>query len=133
MVPTGTVAIADAASGSPICSAVLAANPDGSATGSCSPTDDQFPSGTALTSVSATSGGDGSDLASLSAGDAIFPSPIRDRPEAPSGTVCDGCHSRSTGTRAPLCTSKTNPATWRSDGSKGHCSISAMSWRNVAS
>ena len=73
VVPTGTVAIADAASGSPICSAVLAANPDGSATGSCSPTDDQFPSGTALTSVTATSGGDGSDLASLSAGDRHLP------------------------------------------------------------
>jgi hypothetical protein len=67
MAPTGTISVDDAATVSPICTATLAANPDDSATATCRPTDEQFPSGTVFTSVIATYEGDGNDAGSVSA------------------------------------------------------------------
>jgi len=65
--PTGTVSVADAATGSTICAATLVPNPDGSATGTCSPNDVAFPSGTSFTTVTATYAGDADFSGSVSA------------------------------------------------------------------
>jgi len=65
--PTGTVSVADAATGSTICTATLVPNPDDSATGTCSPTDVAIPPGTSFTTVTATYAGDADFSGSVSA------------------------------------------------------------------
>jgi len=65
--PTGTVTVTDTATGTTICSATIVAV-NGSVSGAtCSPTDSQFPDGTAFTTVVATYGGDASNTGSASA------------------------------------------------------------------
>jgi hypothetical protein len=65
--PSGTVSVDDAATMANICTATLVPNPDGSATATCTSTDSQFPSGTALTTVAATYEGDDNYSGSVSA------------------------------------------------------------------
>jgi hypothetical protein len=64
--PSGTVSVDDAATMTNICTATLVPNPDGSATATCSPTDVQFPAGTAFTTVAATYEGDDNYSGSVS-------------------------------------------------------------------
>jgi Bacterial Ig-like domain (group 3) len=68
--PSGTVSVDDAATLSHICSAGLVAGPNDTATATCSPTDAEFPPGTAFTMVDATYGG------SASYGGSVSPSPL---------------------------------------------------------
>ncbi|MGH9016712.1 MAG: hypothetical protein ACRDY1_03095, partial [Acidimicrobiales bacterium] len=64
--PTGAVTVGDAATGAVVCSATLVPGEGNSATGTCSPGASQFPTGTALTSVTATYSGDADNDASVS-------------------------------------------------------------------
>jgi len=64
--PTGSVSVDDSATMTPICSAPLVANPDNTASATCNPTDEQFPSGTSFTTVTATYSGDGTYDGSVS-------------------------------------------------------------------
>lgn len=64
--PSGTVSIEDTGTASPICGAPLVSNGDDTATATCSPTDTEFPDGTAFTTVVATYGGDANYSGSVS-------------------------------------------------------------------
>ncbi len=70
--PSGPVDVEDAATLSLICTVVLAPNPDNSASGTCSPGDTEFPSGTSFSSVTAVYGGDGNFAGSASGPAQIF-------------------------------------------------------------
>jgi hypothetical protein len=91
-VPTGTVTVTDTASGTTICTATLAplGPPVGGAVSgaTCSPSDNQFPEGTAFTTVVATYGGDTSNASSVSSpaqSFAVSSSSPTAVPAAPSG------------------------------------------------
>jgi hypothetical protein len=64
--PTGTVTISDNATAEVICTATLAPGANATSTGACSPTNDQFPAGTLLTTVVATYSGDSDNAVSVS-------------------------------------------------------------------
>jgi hypothetical protein len=64
--PSGTVSVDDTSTATNICTATLVPNGDDSSTATCSPTDDQFPDGTAFTTVVATYDGDANFTGSVS-------------------------------------------------------------------
>jgi hypothetical protein len=64
--PSGTVAVVDTDTMSPICEATLIPNGDDTATAVCNPGDTEFASGTSFTAVTAVYGGDGNYTGSSS-------------------------------------------------------------------
>jgi Big-like domain-containing protein len=127
LAPSGTVTVADLDSLSPICTAPLVANPDDSSTGTCSPADTEFPPGTSFGSVTASYSGDGvfgpsssSPLLSLTVTNPGFGGV-----DGRSGPI--SAQEPSSGTSAPLWTSKMKAPTSRSEGRRGQALITAMS------
>jgi hypothetical protein len=64
--PSGTVSVSDETTGTFLCSASLATNPDNTSTGECTLMSSQFPTATAFTSIVGTYSGDGNNNPSVS-------------------------------------------------------------------
>jgi len=132
--PTGPVQVEDASTGDVICTVVPTAVTDDASTGSCNPSDDQFPWYTTFTSVRADYGGDGNYSPSSSSPDQSFTvagatSTTSATADGPGATTCDALSGKAVSPSGSLtgCTAATT-------GGSGHLTgsgvVDTVNWAN---
>jgi len=132
--PTGPVQVQDASTGDVICTVEPTAVTDNVSTGSCSPSDEQFPWYTTFTSVRADFGGDGNYSPSSSSPDQSFAvagatSTTSATVVGPGATTCDALSGKAVSTSGSLtgCTASTTGGAGRLTGSGV---VDTVNWAN---